>query len=159
MSSTDSVKVTTLVDVDAPDAFRLFTEDVDVWWKRGPRYRRSGQGTLRFDPPRAGGSFLEIVSENEVYRMGKILHWEEGKRLVFELGGRDFQPGETTEVEVRFEPEGAKTRVVLEHRGFDALGPDHPVRHGHEGEAFIGFMGLWWADLLVSIRSHAASSR
>lgn len=47
-SPTDSVVVTTVVPADAITTFALFTEDVDNWWKQGPRFRGAG-GTLRFE--------------------------------------------------------------------------------------------------------------
>ena len=31
------------------------------------------------------------------------------------------------------------------------------VRIGHEVAAFIRMMGLWWGDLMTSLREHAAS--
>jgi hypothetical protein len=46
--------------------------------------------------------------------------------------------------------------VTVTHRGWASLRPDHPVRHGHEVPAFIRMMGLWWGDLLTSLREHAA---
>ena len=39
MSPEPSVVVTTLVEVDPVTAFEIFTEDVEAWWKQGPRYR------------------------------------------------------------------------------------------------------------------------
>jgi hypothetical protein len=47
--------------------------------------------------------------------------------------------------------------VVIEHRGWDALPPDHPARHGLEGPAFSAMMGVWWGDQLVSLRSRAGA--
>ena len=39
MIAKDSVTVTTVVRTDPADAFRLFTAEIDSWWKRGSRYR------------------------------------------------------------------------------------------------------------------------
>src|SRR5205807_9172889 len=38
-STTDAVTVTTCVAVDPATAFTVFTEDIDRWWRRSPRYR------------------------------------------------------------------------------------------------------------------------
>jgi hypothetical protein len=46
--------------------------------------------------------------------------------------------------------------VALVHRGFAALSPDHPVRHGQPPAAFLGNLGLWWGRLLTSLREHVA---
>jgi hypothetical protein len=52
----NDVRVTTVLDVDPQAAFRIFTEDVDAWWGRGPRFRWAPgrEGTLRFEPEAAG---------------------------------------------------------------------------------------------------------
>jgi hypothetical protein len=75
---------------------------------------------------------------------------------VFEWRAISFLPSEKTEVEVRFEPSPSGTQVTVVHRGWAALRPDHPVRHGQEVAAFVRTTGLWWGDLLTSLREHAA---
>ena len=158
-SNPDSVYASTLVEVDPATAFEVFTEEIDAWWGRGPRFRWKPHrgGRLRFEPG-VGGRLLEVYEDggDDVFEVGRILVWEEAARLVFEFRARNFEPGQATEVEVLFAGEGGGTRVSVEHRGWSALPADHPARHGHEGTAFASLMGLWWADLLQSIRRHAA---
>lgn len=155
MSDSDSVTVSTIVAVDPATAFEVFTEEVEAWWKHGPQYRvdPGRKSTIRFEPG-VGGRLLEVYDESEAFVHGRVLAWDPGERLVFEMGGRDFQPGETTEVEVRFEVVADGTRVTVEHRGWDAFPKDHPVKHGLEGGALVAMLGTWWADLLVSVRAH-----
>ena len=114
-------------------------------------------GTLRFEP-RAGGRLLEIYADaaDEPFEVGRVLVWAPGERLVFEWRQGCFAAAETTQVEVRFEPASRGTRVTLEHRGWDALRPDHPARQGFSGEALLGMLGLRWADALTTFRAHAA---
>ena len=112
----ESVRVTTLVELDPAGAFDVFTREIDAWWKRGPRYR-VGNGALCFEGGR-GGRLLDGDLE-----IGRILIWEPGERLAFEWRARSFAPGEVTQVEVRFERAKRGTRVVLEHRGWEAIGP------------------------------------
>jgi uncharacterized protein YndB with AHSA1/START domain len=161
MRTSDSVTVTTVVDVDPATAFDVFTREIDVWWKRAPRYRFDAErsGSMRFEAG-VGGRLLEVHDEAaaDVFEVGRILAWEPGARLVFEWRGRGFRPGECTEVEVRFEPAGGATRLTLEHRGWDRLPPDHPARFGFTGLAFADMIGLWWADLLVAMRRRSESS-
>lgn len=111
---------------------------------------------MRFEPG-VGGRFLEVYEEakSEPFEIGRILVWEPATRLVFDWRARSFRPGEKTVVEVRFEREGEGTRVTVEHRGWDAIPPEHPVRHGWTGEAFSSLMGLWWAELFLSLRQRA----
>lgn len=151
------VTVTTVVKTGPEIAFRVFTEEIDAWWKQGPRFRVHGgrKSTMRLEPG-VGGRFLEIYDEaaGDAFEHGKVRVWEPGERVVFEMRGRDFAPDERTEVEVRFEPVVGGTRVSVHHTGWDALPKDHPVRHGLEGEAFSNMMGAWWRDLLTAVRLH-----
>ncbi|MGN6109241.1 MAG: hypothetical protein ACTHU0_29310 [Kofleriaceae bacterium] len=70
-----------------------------------------------------------------------------------------FAPGESTEVEVWFEPRGDGTEVTVEHRGWAEIRGDHPVRHGQDVAAFLRGTGMWWAALLSSLREHAGARR
>lgn len=159
MIAHDHVRAITTVAVDPDTAFRIFTEEIDLWWKRGPAWRFDhGQGgTLRFEPG-IGGRLVEVFDEarGKLYKVGRVRVWERGARLVFEFRALAFEPGQTTEVEVRFEPVVGGTRVTLEHRGWGAFPAEHPVRHGLQGDAFVSMMGLWWADLLQSLGRRAS---
>ena len=154
----DAVQSTTLVSADCETSFAVFTEEVDRWWKHGPRFRTGapGRSTLRFEPGVGGRLLEEMDAAADAFVLGRITAWEPPRRLLFEMFARDMSPGEKTEVEVRFEPDGERTRVTLEHRGWAAFGPEHPVRHGLVGGAFVSMMGVFWGDLLVSLQSHAS---
>jgi uncharacterized protein YndB with AHSA1/START domain len=158
MRSHDTVTVTTLVDVDPAKAFDVFTNEIGAWWRRDPRYQFTPgrPGTLRFERG-VGGRLIQVddATGRESFEVGRVLVWEPGARLVFEFRAISFAPGEKTEVEVTFVPEGRATRLTLQHRGWDRFPAAHPVRHGYTGQAFVDMMGLAWADLLVSLRRRA----
>jgi len=157
MTSTDRVIASTVVALEPAAAFRIFTDEIDRWWRRGPRFRwlTGGDGTLRFEGG-LGGRLVEVAADGrDEFELGRILAWEPGAALVFEFRARSFEPGQCTEVEIRFEPVVGGTRVRVEHRGWDALAADHPARHGLAGPAFGGMMEVWWGDLLVAARRHA----
>jgi uncharacterized protein YndB with AHSA1/START domain len=161
-SAADRVRVTTTVAVAPEAAFEVFTEEIDAWWRRGPRYRfrHDREGRMQFVEDADGGRrLLEVYAgqPGDAYEVGRVLVWQPPERIVFEWRGNQFTPDQVTEVEVRFEPEGDRTRVTLEHRGWDALPPDHPARHGLEGPAFSGMMGVWWGDQMVALRTRAAA--
>jgi uncharacterized protein YndB with AHSA1/START domain len=155
MSETDSITVTTVVAVDPETAFSVFTEEIDAWWGRGPKYRwnLAGDHGLKFSALKQGGRLVEVSKQSgEVtFDVGEVLVWTPPKRLVFELGGRN---GEVMEVDVRFEAHAGGTRVTVENRGFDQIPLDHPARHGMAEGAFLTLMGVWWGDLLTSLRVH-----
>lgn len=157
--ATDAVTVSALVAVDPATAFEIFTQDLDAWWRTGPQYRpgRGRSGMMRLEG-RVGGRLLEIYDEarGDAYEIGRVRVWDPPARLVFSWRGTNFTPEQSTEVEVRFDPDPNGTRVTLEHRGWSTLPPDHPARHGLAGRAFSAMIGGWWADLLLTLRSVAA---
>lgn len=160
----DSARVSIRVEVDCALAFRLFTEEIDRWWLRGLRYRVAGlrRGIVHLEG-QVGGRLFESFDTDEgtkVFETGRVTAWEPPARLVFEWRGVNFAPGEKTEVEVTFAPSGAAaTLVTVTHRGFASLRPDHPVRHGQSEAAFIRGMGMWWGDLMTSLRELAATAQ
>jgi activator of HSP90 ATPase len=160
MSNAESARVTTFVDVSPDDAFEAFTEEIDIWWRRGPRYRNGGGGTseLCFELDAAGRRLVERMA-GDVFEIGRVRVWEPGKRLVFEWRVRNFAPGESTEVELRFEASGDGTRVTLEHRGWDSIREGHPVRHGLHGDAFASMIGRYWGDLVTVYRLYTSARR
>ena len=153
MIGEESTRVTTTVAVDPLTAFEVFTEETDLWWRRGPMYRGATgpSGKIQFEPGE-GGRLVEIDDDGDEFEIGRILAWTPGERLVFEWRGREFGPDDLTEVEITFERVAAGTRVVLEHRGWEKVPGDHPARHGFEGGALGAMIGLWWAELLTALR-------
>ena len=149
------VRVTATVPADPDHAFRVWTEQTDLWWRRGPRYRflRSTSSVLRFEPG-VGGRLIEIDPDDEAagWEVGRILDWEPGRRLRFEWRLPNYAAHERTEVEIWFEPTPSGTRITLEHRGLGLLPLDHPARHGLDNGAFYGQVGRWWGDLLTALR-------
>jgi uncharacterized protein YndB with AHSA1/START domain len=159
MTAGDVARVMVVVETDPATAFAVFTEETDLWWRRGPQFRIGGTspGTIAFEP-RAGGRLFESYATDageRVREIGTILAWEPPARLVFEWRNANFAPAEVTEVEVRFERARRGTRVTIEHRGWAALRPDHPARHGLDAPAFVAMLGMWWSDLLTGLRVHA----
>jgi len=155
----DQARVSVTVAVTPAVAFRLFTEEIDLWWRRSPAYRRSGAkgGVIRIDAG-IGGRITESYETPDgprVEEAGCVTAWDPPSRLVFDWKGANFAPGEVTEVEFSFEPTAGGTMVTVTHRGWSRLRPDHPVRHGLETVAFIRMVGLWWGDLMTSLREHA----
>jgi uncharacterized glyoxalase superfamily protein PhnB len=106
-----AVRVHVEVSVDPAAAFRIFTEEIDLWWVRGPAnfYDGARARGMRFEPG-VGGRLLQLNAEAEDRELGRITAWEPGALLSYETGD-----GAT--VEVRFEPAATGTRVTVEQRG------------------------------------------
>jgi uncharacterized protein YndB with AHSA1/START domain len=113
------VRKVVTVDCAVEEAFRVFTADAMSWW---PVATHSIHETVReivFEPGE-GGEVYEVSTAGEKGHWATVTGWDPPARLVLAWNILE-RPGEQTEVEVRFTPEGAGTRVELEHRGWEAL--------------------------------------
>jgi uncharacterized protein YndB with AHSA1/START domain len=153
MSAIENARVTSFVAVTPDDAFAVFTDEIDLWWRRSVRFRIGGNQASELCFVRDGQE-RRLVEHyaNGTHVIGRVLAWEPGKRVVFEWRLRNFAPDEVTEVEVRFEPLGEGTRVTLEHRGWERIRGDHPARHGLHEHAFAAMIGGHWGELLTALR-------
>lgn len=159
----DRARVTVGVAVPPAQAFRIFTEEIELWWRRGPRFRHSrGDAGLIALEPHVGGRVFEsftVGGKPHVVEIGRIRVWEPPQRLLFDWQVAQGTPLERTEVEVLFEPAGDNaTRVTVTHSGWAAVRVDHPARHGRVGPAFSRELGLWWGDLLSAWRLHCVQA-
>lgn len=154
----DQTRASIYVAADPRLAFQVFTGEIDLWWRRGLRFRVAGKdkGFIRMEAGVGGRLFesFETKEGTEVFEAGRVTSWEPPCRLVFEWRASNFTPDEKTEVEVTFEEMGERTLVTVVHRGWSALRGDHPVRHGLDVPAFLRMNGLWWGDLMMSFRLH-----
>jgi ubiquinone/menaquinone biosynthesis C-methylase UbiE len=80
------------------------------------------------------------VTEGE-FEVGRVVAWEPGERALIEWQPAEWQPGETTAVELRLEPVAGGTRATMEHRGWGRL-------IGDPGELAGWFAGEAAAPLL-----------
>jgi len=159
----DEARVSVLVAVEPSVAFEVFTEEVDAWWRGGVKYRIGGKrrSVIRIEPGVGGRLFERFETESgpRVFDTGRVKVWDPPRRLVFEWRAVNFAPEEKTEVEVLFESSASGTLVTVVHRGWSTIRGDHPVRHGHDVRAFLRTLGLWWGDLVTSLREHALATR
>ena len=115
------------VNASPADAFRIFTEEIGLWWRRDTPYWNDAERGLSIKiEPHTGGRFLEVYDlESETgFEVGRVTTWEPGRRLAFTWVNLGWPEGATTDVEVTFEPDGEHTVVTLRHSGFERLGPD-----------------------------------
>ena len=151
----DAAQVSVFVRVPPDVAFEVFTTEIDLWWKQGPKFRVAGRqrGQLVFEPGENGRLFESFPGGT--FEVGRVIGWEPPARLELEWRGPNYDPGQKTFVEVRFVAANDGTMVTVRHRGFAALPDGHPVRHGQDGAAFARMLGMWWGELMTSLREHA----
>jgi Activator of Hsp90 ATPase homolog 1-like protein len=156
----DQSKVTISVSVRPEEAFAIFTEDIDLWWRRGPHFRSlmGDRALICIEPGLNGRVFESFASEQgdeRVVEIGRTKVWDPPNRLLFEWRISNFAPAERTEVEVLFASSASGTRVTVIHRGWHAIRQNHPARHGFTRAEFIRMYGLWWGDQMGSFVMHA----
>jgi uncharacterized protein YndB with AHSA1/START domain len=154
----DQATVSVLVQLPPSAAFRIFTEEIDLWWRSGLRYRVGKRRSVVHLEPKLGGRLFESFETSagaKIKETGSVTCFEPPSRLVLEWRAVNFAPDEKTEVEVSFEPSPSGTLVTVRHRGWSRIRADHPVRHGEDAPAFLRTMGRWWGDLMTSLREHA----
>jgi uncharacterized protein YndB with AHSA1/START domain len=135
----NEVRAEVVVGQPPAEAFRLFTVEIDRWWRRGERYGGTEVRGHHFEPY-VGGRFLEILDEREGV-LGVITVWDPPTRLSFTWRQGNWKPEETTEVEVTFSEVADGTRVVLRHIGFDSVSSDIgcEVGYAHGWDELLGW--------------------
>ncbi len=119
---TAPLRITFDVDCPAPHAFAVWTSRITSWWP--PDHTVTGgpdEIVLESGP---GGRIYERTSAGERHDWGEVTVWEPPRRLAYRWHlGRDR--AEATEVDIHFVDEGGeRTRVEIEHRGWERLGAD-----------------------------------
>ena len=134
--------------------FAAFTEEIGAWWRPNAMFAFTPRdaGRLSFEGEK-GGRLIETRANGKVFEIGEVRLWDPPGLLVFGWRQATFAPGQDTEVEVRFEPVGAETRVTVEHRGWDSVPLAHVVRHGFPPTVFLQRHGEWWRTLLESLEA------
>lgn len=159
----DRATVSVYVAVAPADAFSVFTGEIDLWWRTGPRFRIAdrARGRLCFEPKLDGRLFETFAGKQKTHTIdvGRVTVWDPPRKLAMIWRGVNFKPHEQTLVEVGFDPQGDGTLVTVRHSGWNSLPDDHPARHGLTGAAFSRHIGLWWADLMTALREHVAASQ
>lgn len=138
------------VGVGVEEAFRIFTADFDSWW---PRSHHIGKSPMRraVIEGRAGGRCYSEQVDGTECDWGSIVVWEPPHRFVMAwqiTASWQFEPNvaKSSEVEVRFIPESERaTRVELEHRHFERMGPDGAAMRRSVGspEGWSGVLDLF----------------
>jgi uncharacterized protein YndB with AHSA1/START domain len=121
------VKKTLLVAASQQHAFDVFTAGIDRWWPKGHGIGATPLVKSAIEP-RAGGRWYTTHEDGSEAVVGHMRVWEPPSRVVFSWEISAEWKSDTTvasEVEVIFTAEAPdRTRVDLEHRGFEALGAE-----------------------------------
>jgi uncharacterized glyoxalase superfamily protein PhnB len=134
MSDNESRSSEVEVGVDPETAFTAFTDELDLWWVRGPinSFGAEKLVAMRCEPG-VGGRMLEVYDEDsgEGLELARITSWEPGKHLAWQSSLDDVA------TDVRFEATPNGTLVRLE-----ATIPPGGADRG--GTAFIRVTPRWF---------------
>jgi uncharacterized protein YndB with AHSA1/START domain len=127
-TDTTPVRRTITVKASQQRAFQVFTEGFDTWW---PRTHHIGKSPMKkgIIEGRVGGRCYTQQEDGTDCEWGSITAWEPPMRLVMAwqitpTWGYEADVAKSSEVEIRFTPQSdGSTRVDLEHRNFERLGP------------------------------------
>lgn len=131
----EAVRRTITVAATQERAFRVFAEQFGTWWPKKYSIGAAEQADFIVEP-KVGGRWYEVGVDGTECDTGRVTAYEPFDRLAlaWHLDGSwkyDPDPGHASEVEVRFIAEGdGRTRVELEHRGFERHGAGAPAVRG-----------------------------
>lgn len=131
----DAVRRTITVAATTERSFQVFTEQFGTWWPKEYSIGEAEQADFILEP-KVGGRWYEVGVDGSECDTGRVLAYEPPGRVVlaWHLDGEwkyDPDPEHASEVEVRFIADGeGRTRVELEHRGFDRHGAGAPAVFG-----------------------------
>ncbi len=142
-----AVRSSIVVDAPIERAFSVFTDGIGTWWPPENHILQAELAKMVFEP-RVGGNVYDIGVDGSECRWSRVLAYEPPNSFVISWDINlqwqiESDPNRTSEVEVRFVPEGpSRTRVDLEHRHLDRHGD------GWEGmRAAVGSPNGWQSGL------------
>ena len=125
----EAVRKTVTVDCTVEEAFRVFTTEAGSWWPVDTHSINVEVEDIVFEPG-VGGTVYEIGANGERAHWATVLEWDPPHRLVLSWNILE-RPGDATEVEVRFVPDGSGARVELEHRGWEDVEDDRAAKRAN----------------------------
>lgn len=141
------------VNAGPEHAFDVFTSGLGRWWPLDHGIGKTPRKAVAMET-RLGGRWYELAEDGTQTNVGKIIVWEPPKRFVMSWDiNSQWKPDTTvsSEVEVQFIPDGAATRVELEHRKFERLGAEG-------GESMRKAVDGGWPGLLELFKQAAEAA-
>jgi uncharacterized protein YndB with AHSA1/START domain len=150
------VRRTITVAASQQRAFEVFTAQFGSWWPKDYQIGEAAMADFILEP-KVGGRWYELGVDGKQCDTGRVTAYEPPERVVlaWQLDERwhyDADPAHASEVEVRFIAEGpSRTRVELEHRGFE--------RHGAGADGVRGGIDAptGWTYVLDLFAKHVAA--
>jgi uncharacterized glyoxalase superfamily protein PhnB/uncharacterized protein YndB with AHSA1/START domain len=110
MQQTRSVSSEVTVSADPETAFAVFTDEIDLWWVRGPiNFHDAARAVGMRCEHGVGGRLLELYAADgsDALVLGRVTRWQPGQLLAWDSAVDDVT------VEVRFDAVPGGTKVSL----------------------------------------------
>ena len=121
MAPLPPIRRSVAVSWDRDTTFRRFTADFADWWPRGT-HSIGGKRVKRIVfEGRVGGRIYEELDDGRRFQWGKLTAWEPVERVAF-IWHPSLEERQAQDVEIRFVPEGTRTRVELVSSGWERMG-------------------------------------
>ena len=142
----EAVRKVVIVDCTVEEAFRVFTADARSWWPVATHSIHGEEVRQIVVEGHEGGEVYEVAASGAPAHWATVISWEPPNRVV--LSWNVLQRDAVgTEVEITFAPEGNRTRVDLEHRGWETIGEDAEVRRANYDTGWDNVLGRYEARL------------
>ena len=152
-TETEAIRRSVTVNCSVEHAFETFTERIHEWWPAATHSIDAGETgsapeTVVFQGG-AGGQVYERTKQGEELKWADVVAYEPPNRFVLAWNPSREHDGPRTEIEVTFTDEDGKTRVDLEHRGWEGLGAQAAEARESYNEG--------WAPVLAGFAENASS--
>ena len=134
-------------------AFTAFTDEIGQWWQPNAlfQFTPGRNGTLAFDD----GRLVETYDDGTDFVVGIVKEWDPPRKLVLSWRQAGFEPDQETELHVQFDDtDDGRTRVTVEHYGWDTIPGEHVSRHGFPLPVFQIRFAEWWQAQLRALARH-----
>jgi uncharacterized protein YndB with AHSA1/START domain len=122
-----AVRKSVVVACSPEHAFETFTARMQDWWPFEIHSPGDGATVEAVFEPVVGGRVYSRTEAGEEHEWATVTIWEPPSRVAVDWHVTAGKP--STQLEVRFVPEGDGTRVELEHRGWESWGEEAAEAH------------------------------
>lgn len=152
-AATEAIRRSVMVECSVEHAFATFTDRINDWWPLGKHsidYYETGSPaeTVIFQGG-AGGQVYERTTKGEELKWADVIAYDPPHRFVLAWNPSREQDRPQTEIEVTFTDVDGRTRVDLEHRGWERLAE-------RAAEARQGY-SEGWESVLAAYAQQASS--
>lgn len=147
----DTVETSIEIERPAEVVFKLWTEEMNLWWPRfGEKFRYTfAPADVEPDQihlePEVGGRLYEVFADGEEYVIGTVTEIDPPRSISYTWRA-PYWEGDTNITVTFREVLGTTTVVTVEHSGWEALGLEEEAEGYNEGlQEVVGFFAKYAA--------------